>query len=510
MKYLLFPAVLLSVTLLLLSGCSSTGSYTSGEQQGSVFYGEVTRKCIDYEGVERNPVIVVHGFLGSRFIDSETGENLWGDFSWMDELFGASDKRVLGMSHPMGYKKPLRELKNNTIPENILEIATVKWFGITIKLAAYKNLIDALVRVGFQAEGRPLIKGKSFNSLFDFAYDWRRDLPENAEKFNQFIEEKRKYIQQQYKILYGIDNFDVKFDIIGHSMGGLLARYYLRYGAQDLPQDGSLPKLDWYGSKNIDHLIVAGAPNAGYLDTFIEMVEGAYLQPLPLASLGTFPSYYQMLPTPHVKSIIYSDNNEQVNVFDPEVWKKMKWGLMNPEEDKTLKILLPDIKTKEERSLIAYDHLSKCLKRAKQFIEAMSVKADPPEKVLLFSVFGRGFKTSRRAFINRKTGKIERVEYSSGDGKVLVSSAVWDERVGGKWSFFLRSPIDWDYLLSLRAAHMGILKTPVFEDNILLLLSMIETKKKKKILDGIACSIVPEPLTKKKKEVLDKASETKK
>ena len=171
----------------------------------------------------------------------------------------------------------------------------------------------------------------------------------------------------------------------------------------------------------------------------------------------------------------------------------MKWGIVNPKEDKTLKILLPDVKTKDERSRIASDHLSKCLKRAEQFIKAMSIKAFPPDDVLLLLVLGNGFKTSRRVLINRETGKIENVEYSSGDGKVLASSAVWDERVGGKWSFFLKSPIDWDYILCLRAAHMGILESPVFEDNILLLLSMLETKKKKEILYGISCTIDSHP-----------------
>jgi len=185
------------------------------------------------------------------------------------------------------------------------------------------------------------------------------------------------------------------------------------------------------------------------------------------------------------RRLIYSDTKEPINVFDPEVWKKMKWGIVNPKEDKSLKILLPNIKTEEERNKIAYDHLSKCLKRAKQFIEAMGIKASPPDDVQLFLVFGNGFKTSRRISANRKTGEIENMEYSSGDGIVLTSSALWDQRVDGKWSFLLRSPIDWDYLLSIRASHMGILDASAFEDNILLLLSMLETKKQKQILDKL-------------------------
>ena len=492
MQYLLFFLFLIIGASPFLTSCSSTGSYTSGELQETTFYGEETLKCIDYEGVKRNPLIVVHGFLGSSLVASQTGDNLWGEFRGLD-LLTVSDEKMRALAHPMGYNKLLKDLNNNTVPDDILETVNVSCLGFSVKIAAYKNLIDALERVGFQAEGRTLPKNKHFYSLFQFAYDWRRDLAENATKLDMFIETKRNYLQQKYKRLYGIEDFDVQFDIIGHSMGGLLSRYYLRYGTQDLPEDGLSPKLDWYGSKNINRLILAGTPNAGYLDTFLEMLQGGGLQPFPLATLGTLPTYYQMLPAPQTKSIVYSDNNEPVDVFDPEVWKRMKWGIVNPDEDNTLKILLPSINTKEERAKIAYDHLEKCLKRAKQFIAAMGTKAFPPDDVLLLLVFGKGFKTSRRAFINRETGEIEKISYSSGDGKVLASSALWDERAGGRWTFSLRSPIDWNYLLNLRAAHMGIFDAPVFEDNILLLLSMIETKKKKNILNGISCSIVDGP-----------------
>ena len=54
-----------------------------------------------------------------------------------------------------------------------------------------------------------------------------------------------------------VKNYDVKFDIIAHSMGGVLARYYLQYGSSDLPLDGSLPEVTWEGSKYIDKMIMS-------------------------------------------------------------------------------------------------------------------------------------------------------------------------------------------------------------------------------------------------------------
>ncbi len=71
----------------------------------------------------------------------------------------------------------------------------------------------------------------------------------------------------------------------------------------------------------------------------------------------------------------------------------MKWGIANPEQDSTLKIILPDISSKEERRNIALDHLSKCLKNAKQFTDALSLYKKPPEDVSFFLFFGNALKT---------------------------------------------------------------------------------------------------------------------
>ncbi len=105
----------------------------------------------------------------------------------------------------------------------------------------------------------------------------------------------------------------MQFDVVAHSMGGLISRYYLRYGNQDLPSDGSIPKLTWAGADVIDRLIMVGTPNAGYLDTIVELLYGSPLQPYPTAVLGTLPAYYQMLPAPETNSITSKGNIEQKN-----------------------------------------------------------------------------------------------------------------------------------------------------------------------------------------------------
>ena len=465
-----------------VSGCTpSTGSYTSRKTKVKLpsYAGDIAEKNMAYEGVKRNPIIVIHGFQGANLINSKTGENLWGKFSISDALTVNKD-RLRQFCHPMQKGKKIDELSDEVVPDGILKTVKVSVIGIKVEAIAYNNLIESLVYGGYQPESLPLAKGKHFNTLFKFAYDWRRDLPYNARVLDKFIKEKKAYIQKQYEMFYGIKNFDVQFDVIAHSMGGLLSRYYLRYGAANLPDDGSLPKITWAGSKYFDTVIIAGTPNAGYLDTFLELLSGVKSLNYSPAALGTLPTYYQMLPAMETESILFYGNNSPVDVFNPELWKKMKWGIMDPKEDKTLQILLPDIKTKKERQSIAFDHLSKCLTRAKQFINAMKIKSSPPNDVQLELILGHGIKTSRRAYVDPETGKIKKIEYALGDGKVLSSSAIWDERASGVWSVFVRTPIGWTDIVLLRAAHMGILEDPAFVDNVLFHFnydSMTETKK---------------------------------
>jgi pimeloyl-ACP methyl ester carboxylesterase len=462
---------------LTIAGCSATGSYTSNEKFSEAINGPIEKMEIAYQGVYRNPIIIVHGFLGANLINKKTGQNLWGKFIGL-EGFSVSNEKIRGLAIPMKMGKPLKDLNDDTVPSGTLDTVTVKIMGVSFKENAYLNLVNILNNGGFQPEGFPLAPGRTYNTLFQFAYDWRRDLQWNAAKLHQFVLEKRKYLQEQYRAMYGMKDYNVQFDMIGHSMGGLVSRYFLRYGSADLPPDGQKPKITWAGSKYVDRFIILGTPNAGYLDTILEMQRGTDTPPFPPALLGTWPTYYQMMPVPSRRSVVYADDPKKaVDIFDIKVWIKMKWGLADPKQAETLKILLPDAKDDNERRLIALDHLGKCLKRAKRFIEIMEIKAQPPKDVRLYLVLGNAVKTTRRATADSQTGELNVVEYAPGDGKVSESSALFDERAGQQWAPYFSSPIAWRGIIQLRAAHMGITTDPAFKDNILFLLCAKPTRR---------------------------------
>lgn len=275
------------------------------------------------------------------------------------------------------------------------------------------------------------------------------------------------------------------FDLIGHSMGGLVSRYFLRYGTAELPEENEKPNVTWAGAKYVDRMIILGTPNAGYLDTLLEMQKGTEMPPFPPALVSTWLTYYQMMPDSSTKSVVYeNDPSKPVDIYDFQTWIKMKWGLANPKQEEIFKILLPNVKDKTKRRLIAFDHLKKCLKRAKRFKRTMNIQAKHPDTLKMYLVLGNAVKTTRRATANSKTGKLKVIDYGPGDGKVLASSAMYDERAGQKtWVPFFYSPIDWNSIIQLRAAHMGITTDPAFKDNVLFLLNSLPSAKYQHLIE---------------------------
>ncbi len=428
-----------------------------------------------YDKPQRNPVIVIPGLLGSRLKDSETGTLVWGAFSGKYADPGTKKGARLA-ALPMQEGVPLKDLKDTVVPSGALARLDLNFLLIPIRLNAYLNILKILGVGGYRDEdlgksGTVQYPEGHFTS-FQFDYDWRRDIVENAKLLEDFIEEHRIYVQKEIEKRFGIKDYNVKFDIVAHSMGGLISRYYFRYGTQDLPKDGTLPKTNWAGAKHIDKLIMVSTPNAGSISAFKSLLEGlnSPLMPkYPPAILGTMPSMYELMPHPKHRALMDKDtpNGEPLDIYDPDLWEDMKWGLASPGQEKVLKTLLPEVDSAEERRRIALDHQRKCLNRAKRFWEALDVPADPPSSVSFALFTGDAIQTDAVVGVNRKDGSVEVIRKAPGDGTVLRSSALMDERIGGKWSPRLVSPIKWSQVMFIFSDHVGITEDPHFSDNIL-------------------------------------------
>lgn len=464
------------IALLFLTSCAGfdpfAGAYSDADDNVGLYVSDLEKDLENYEGPARNPVIVIHGFLGAKLWHDDLDQEIWGTFTGLQATGGFSDDFNRHLSYPMVYGKSLYDIKDNARAYELMKDVNIRLMGVTIDQSAYQDMLDILISKGFVPEDKLKESGKNFPSLYTFYYDWRRNNVQNAQQLYKFIQVKRKALQQKYEELYGIKNFDVKFNIVAHSMGGMITRYMLMYGDQTLPDKGAMPVPDWRGAKHVERAVIVGTPNLGFLNVVFEMTNGLRIakgmEAFPPAVIGTWATYYQMLPFPCMKSVKYADDPDgpAVNLYDPQVWIDLKWGLADPKQDEYLQVLEPTVKTPAERRKIALDHLTKCLKKAEQFSKAVQAKSNQPDDLALFLFLGDSVNTRKTAVVDRKTGALKVTQMDGGDGVVQTVSARMDTKKERPELPFRTSCIDWHSVVHLNAAHMGITATTAFGDNV--------------------------------------------
>jgi len=453
--------LILSLFFLLFSACSTTEHIPD--------LGGLYNELAQGEDPHRNPVIVIPGLMGSKLVDQDTDEMVWGAFG-LGQVNPNSAIGARQIALPMETGKKLEELRDNVKPAGALDRIKVNFLGIPLELNAYYNILRTLGVGGYRDEGLGMDYGEDHYTCFQFDYDWRRDIVESAKRLDLFIKTRARYVQMEIEKRFGIKMARVKFDLVAHSMGGLVARYYLRYGAADLPEDGSLPELTWAGAEYVEHLVIIGTPNAGSVAILQSLIHGFSINSLfprySAAVLNTMPSMYELLPRARHLPLLREDGQPVEDLYDPELWKKQQWGLADPEQDHILKLLLPEVESREQRLEIALDHQAKALRHARQFAAALDVPAKPPDSLKLFLIAGDAEETKMTAQIVPEAG-IKIIQTGPGDGSVLRSSALMDERTSNHLNRRLISPIRWSQVHFIFSDHLGLTKDPAFTDNVL-------------------------------------------
>ncbi len=456
-----------------LAGLSSVVSNCTAPFQAPDLGGIYNRSARQHD-LYRNPVIVIPGILGSRLRDRDSGRTVWGTFA-SDYISPRTAEGARLVALPMREGASLGALQDSVFADQVLDRISLRWLSLPLEQKAYYYLLRVLGAGGYRDQTLGSLGAIDYGSdhftCFQFPYDWRRDIVENARSLHEFILEKRKFVQEQFEKRYGLPNHPIKFDIVAHSMGGLLTRYYLRYGTDDLPSGAMQPKPTWKGSEHVERAILIGTPNAGSLRALEYLVEGVrftlLLPKFDAAILGTMPAIYQLLPRARHRRVVESGSGDPLDVFDPAVWTRMKWGLVSPEQAAVLEVLLPDVKNRETRHRIALDHLGKNLARARKLAEALDLPAAPPPHLTLQLIAADSQTTTAVLEVNPINGNLKVLARGPGDGTVLRDSAIFDERVGGPWSPRLVSPIQWDRVNFVFADHLGMTRDPVFMDNLL-------------------------------------------
>ncbi|HEY9401686.1 MAG TPA: hypothetical protein VIQ24_03250 [Pyrinomonadaceae bacterium] len=272
---------------------------------------------------DKTPVIVIPGILGSQLMNRRTREVVW------PSAFRSSTD---GLSLPTS--PDLASNRDELVAERIVE--TAKLARLAPDIYVYYELLNALRRFGNYRDGdwdNPPPEGDR-DTFYVFPYDWRRDNVESAQLLFQRIEELKRKLGRP----------DLRFNIVAHSMGGLVARYAAMYGDADLPEGDAAPQPAWAGARHIKKIFMFGTPNEGTMEAFATLLEGysineglrrriRLLNKLSREDAVTIPSIYQLLP--HPEAVRFLDQNLaplELDFYDPAVWRKYKWSPINDDE----------------------------------------------------------------------------------------------------------------------------------------------------------------------------------
>jgi hypothetical protein len=267
-----------------------------------------------------------------------------------------------------------------------------------------------------------------------------------------------------------VDRPDVKFDIAARSMGGLVVRYFLMDGDQDLPADGMLPRLTWAGARYLRRVILIGTLNAAAAQALLDLVNGRDIGPtLPYywpALMGMSPSTYQLLPRSRQRPAVWDRDVKRpvTDLLDPELWERMGWGLAAPDQASRLAALEP---AAAERRAAALDLQRRALERARRYQAVLDRPAAVPPGVELLLVAGDGQPAARVVSADSAIGAVSVFARADGDGTVTRASALTAERQGADWQPCVRSPIRFRHVMFLPAERLGITQDAPFGDNVI-------------------------------------------
>ena len=391
----------------------------------------------------KRPVIVIPGILGSELINPKTGETVW------PSAFRTSQEGL-----PIS--PDLAANYDDLVPGKIIE--TVRLARVLPEVYVYRDLLEALRRYTGYRQGdweNPAADGYQ-DTFYVFAYDWRQDNVSNARELIRRIERLKTRLQRP----------DLKFTVVAHSMGGLIARYAAMYGDADLPDSDGPIHPSWAGAAHISKIMMIGVPNEGSADAFATIIDGysiteglrrrvPLLNKLTAEDVVRTPSVFQLMP--HRAAAKFLDENLKplpLDLYDVEVWKRYGWSVIYSSPDFRRKYAsAAGTDGHAEADLDAY--LTATLRRARRFHEALDAAENAVSPVVLLAIGGdceetlsapvvlrdekrnRWLTLTRPRELRTSTGvkiskqKVTEAMYAPGDGRVTRMSLLGENIFNG-------------------------------------------------------------------------------
>lgn len=409
------------------------------------------------------PVILVPGLLGSRLRERSTGREIWPG-SPIQALLG--NRQGLALNIDPATLEPIDD-----------DVEAYALFDRLLGADFYARLRDTLEQAGGYRLAQPGVAiTQPGRRYYVFPYDWRQDNVRSAQKLDALIEQIRR------------DHRDpaLKVDVVAHSMGGLILRYYLRYGARDVLGDNEL-RIDYAGVAKVRAAILLGTPNLGSVNAlhgFITGTEVGY-RAVPPEVAATLPSTYQLFPHPLHDWLVTADGRALArDLYEPQIWRAFQWSVFDPAVRRRVRERYASREAAEQALALMERYFEHRLQRARRFVWSITRQLDEsPERLIVFG--GNCEPTPARLLVEEidgesmvrlrpqdvvsasDPGRVERAMVEPGDGVVTKASLLGREQLDStrprhRYAYF---PLAWS--LFLCESHSRLTGNPSFQDNLL-------------------------------------------
>jgi hypothetical protein len=334
-------------------------------------------------GKPRPPVVFIHGAFGSRLRNRLTGVEVF-PAGLYDLLVGSYDALAL----------PIDPDSGDALPD---EVEAVGLFEDAATVEFYGSLVTMLARAGgYRREQAGVPVDDETPRFYACVYDWRQDFSRVAVQLDGLIE--------QVRADYGRPGMQV--DLVAHSCGGLVARYYLLYGGRDLDQvAGSEP--DFGGAQKVRRVVGIGTPELGIARAAAALVEG---EPIVLNHvhpevLATTHSPFQLLP--HGDDAWLLDERGRPVAGDScevDLWRENGMSVFDSSVRARVRDAAGSRRAGRARLALLEQGFARRLERARRFREAIRRAAVPPA-VPYFSIGGDCRPTQARLLVETTVGR---------------------------------------------------------------------------------------------------------
>jgi len=304
------------------------------------------------------PLVVIPGAFGSRLRDRRTGRELW------------------PRSNPSLLVSNYRELEM-TIDETRLEpvagdVEAYAVFEEGLGRDFYGQVLRTLERAGGYS---PCTDGErprpDRRSYYVYPYDFRLENVVAVQGLHQLIE----------RIRLACGDPRLQVDVLAHSNGGLLARYYARYGTASLPDEGPL-RPTHAGAPAIRRLLLVGTPNLGTIQPVLSHLRGEEvgLGHIPQEVMASCPGATQMMPHPALPWLVDLAGREQrVDLYDIATWRERRWSIFDPRvAERTIAQHGGGSAGRRHLEVLREFHALQ-LRRGRRFMEALAVPGGPDD-----------------------------------------------------------------------------------------------------------------------------------